>query len=314
MAVFMTPSITTNQKWRLASVAIHDALTDFILSRQAMQCSPATLRWYGFTASKFVDWLIAQSVNKPDEVTARHVRAYLAELTARGLKDTTLHGHARAVRTLLRFWHGENYIPAPIKFDMPKLTKKRLPVLTADEVGVIVRACENVRDKAIIMLMVDTGLRRSEIVALDWGDIDIMTGLARVKRGKGGKARSVVIGAISRRALLAYRRTLGNVADNAPLIQARNGARLRGTGLLSLFKRLSNKTGLDLTPHALRRTFTILSLRAGMDVLHLQALLGHASLDMVQHYAQMVDDDLLQAHAAHSPIDNLSQLTKGGKA
>jgi len=48
--------------------------------------------------------------------------------------------------------------------------------------------------------------------------------------------------------------------------------------------------------------------RAGMDVLHLQALLGHASLDMVQHYAQMVNDDLIQAHQAHSPIDNLSHL------
>jgi site-specific recombinase XerD len=47
-----------------------------------------------------------------------------------------------------------------------------------------------------------------------------------------------------------------------------------------------------------------------MDVLHLQAMLGHASLDMVQHYAQMIDDDLLQAHQAHSPVDNLSQLCK----
>ena len=45
-----------------------------------------------------------------------------------------------------------------------------------------------------------------------------------------------------------------------------------------------------------------------MDVLHLQSMLGHASLDMVQHYAQMVDDDLLQSHHAHSPIDNLTHL------
>jgi integrase/recombinase XerD len=68
------------------------------------------------------------------------------------------------------------------------------------------------------------------------------------------------------------------------------------------------KAGIKLTPHALRRTFVILSLRAGMDVLHLQALLGHASLDMVQYYAQMVDDNLLESHHAHSPIDNLAHL------
>lgn len=58
----------------------------------------------------------------------------------------------------------------------------------------------------------------------------------------------------------------------------------------------------------LRRTFVILSLRSGMDVLHLQAMLGHASLDMVQHYAQMIDTDSLDAHKAHSPIDNLARL------
>ena len=47
---------------------------------------------------------------------------------------------------------------------------------------------------------------------------------------------------------------------------------------------------------------------ADMDVLHLQAMLGHSSLEMVRHYAQMVDDDLLREHKAHSPIDHLSRL------
>jgi integrase len=56
--------------------------------------------------------------------------------------------------------------------------------------------------------MVDTGMRRAEVVALNWGDIDISTGLVQVIRGKGGKARSMVVGATTRRALLAYRRTL----------------------------------------------------------------------------------------------------------
>lgn len=75
-----------------------------------------------------------------------------------------------------------------------------------------------------------------------------------------------------------------------------------------LLLRLSAKAGIKFSAHALRRTFVILSLRAGMDVLHLQALLGHSSLDMVSYYAQMVDDDLLESHHAHSPIDNLARL------
>ena len=124
------------------------------------------------------------------------------------------------------------------------------------------------------------------------------------------KDRSAVISPIVRRALLQYRRTI-KFDNNSPIFLSRTGQRLTGSGILIIFRRLSKVTGLKITPHALRRTFVILSLRSGMDVLHLQAMLGHAGLEMVQHYAQMVDDDLLQAHNAHSPIDNLARLKEG---
>jgi integrase len=192
---------------------------------------------------------------------------------------------------------------------MPKVAKKRLPVLTANELSKVIMACNNPRDKAIVLFMADSGLRRAEVCALSWGDVDIQSGLVTVQKGKGGKARSSVIGANTRRALLAYRRTLENLTDNAPMFQARGGTRFTGTGLMLIFRRLAKKTDTKgLSPHAMRRTFVILSLRADMSPLHLQAMLGHASLDMVQHYAQMVDDDILQAHKAHSPIDNLLKL------
>jgi integrase len=190
---------------------------------------------------------------------------------------------------------------------MPKVAKKRQLVLTADELGKVIAAC-NIRDKALILFMADSGLRRAEVIGLCWGDVDFMSGLVRVQRGKGGKARSAVIGAVTRRALLAYRRTIGSPHDSSPVFQSRSGSHFTGTGLLLIFRRLSKRTGIHITPHALRRTFVILSLRAGMDVLHLQAMLGHSSLDMTMHYAQMVDDDILQSHQAHSPIDNLSRL------
>jgi integrase/recombinase XerD len=308
MAVFMLSKTKTTQKWTLASFALLDAYTDFILSRQAMQCTTATLEFYRFTAGKFLSWIEAQSVTTPQEITPRHVRAYLAELTARKLSDWTINDNARAIRTTLKFFHAEGYIPAPIKFDMPRVAKKRLTVLSAEQVSIILKACNSARDRSIILLMVDTGLRRSEVVALNWGDVDFITGLTSVKRGKGGKARSVVIGATTRRALLAYRRTLDNTTNAAPLIQSQTGTRFTGSGFLALFKRIRLKAKVHVTPHSLRRTFVILSLRAGMDPLHLQALLGHATLDMVQHYAQMVDEDLLQAHKTYSPIDNLSRL------
>jgi len=182
------------KKWTLASVALIDAYTDFILSRQAMNCTPATLEFYKYTAGAFLSWIEQNGVTEPREVTARYVRQYLALLRDRNKKDTTLHANARAIRTLLRFWHVEGYTPAHVKFDMPKLAKKRLPVLTAEQVKTVIRAC-NVRDKALILFMVDSGLRRSEVCTLNWADVDMSNGLIRVRQGKGRKDRSAVIGA-----------------------------------------------------------------------------------------------------------------------
>ncbi|HSG42937.1 MAG TPA: site-specific integrase, partial [Anaerolineales bacterium] len=109
----------------------------------------------------------------------------------------------------------------------------------------------------------------------------------------------------TRRALLKYRRTIPNHNSHDPLFQTDESKRFTGSGLLAVFRRITKKTGIHITPHALRRTFVILSLRSGMDVLHLQAMLGHSSLAMVKHYAQMVDDDLIREHKKHSPVDSL---------
>ncbi|MGD0610056.1 MAG: tyrosine-type recombinase/integrase [Anaerolineales bacterium] len=268
----MSQELKTVQKWALTSYALNDAFTDFILSRQAKSCTAETIKFYNFTTGNFISWLITQNVSAPNEITARHVRGFLAGLISTGKSSWTVNDFGRAIKTLLRFWHAEKYMTDLVVFDMPKVEKKRLPVLSADEVNKVLSVC-NLRDKAIVLLMVDTGLRRSEVCALNWSDLDFTSGLLRVARGKGGKARSVVVGATTRRQLLKYRRTLANIGETIPMIQAQ-GRRFTGNGLLQVLKRLSRKCGIYLRPHALRRTFCILSLRAGMDVLHVQALGG----------------------------------------
>jgi integrase/recombinase XerD len=307
MAVFMSPKIETTQKWVLGSVALQDAYTDFILSRQAALVSKNTLLYYKFTTGLFIHWLEEQGIARPDEVQARQVREYLASLVGKGKSDRTIADHASSIRTLVRFWYAEKYLPSPVEFDMPKVAKKRMLVLDVDSLKRVLEYC-NPRDKALIMVMVDSGLRRQEIINLNWGDLDMGSGLLRVKQGKGKKDRSSVIGVITRRILLRYRRTIANTDDKSQMFQTRYGGRFTGKGFREVFVRISKKSGVRITAHSLRRTFAILSLRAGMSPLHLQALGGWEGLEMVKHYAQMVDDDILQAHHEHSPIDNLSKL------
>ena len=98
----MSQKTQLKRAWTLASLRLSDAYSDFMLSRQAKQCSPATLEFYKYTAGAFLGWLEGQGVTSPDEVSAHWVRQYPAGMTG---ADTSVHDHARAIEPLLRFWH-----------------------------------------------------------------------------------------------------------------------------------------------------------------------------------------------------------------
>jgi site-specific recombinase XerD len=271
---FLLSTDRTTPSWSLTSVALRDAYTDFMLSRQAMNATKSTLDFYKNMLGKFLAWIEQQGITSPEEITGRHVRQFIAGLADAGYgggkkyADASLWDYARSIRTMLRFWKAEGYVPEVVSFELPKKSKKHLPVLNGDQVKQLLKAC-NTRDKAIVSLMVDSGVRREEVCRLNWDDVNMQTGHVMVRQGKGRKDRSVVIGAQTRRALIAYRRTLKDKDGNTPLFKTRYNQRFTGAGLLRMFKRLSDVTGIHVTPHALRRTCAILCWRNGMDLLEL---------------------------------------------
>ncbi len=283
---------------------IRDAFFDFKLSREAINCTPSTLDFYDFTTGKWVEWLVQEGVTDPADLRSAHVRAYLVYLRERDLKASTLNGHARAIKTFTRFLHAEGYMENLITFEMPKIPDKRPLVLTAEQLDkVLDKGCETPRDRSLILVLADTGLRRAEACALKWGRVDLKGGLINVRNGKGGKDRSVMIGAKARRSLLRYSRTVPNDTIDPVFPSKRTGDHLTGQGMRNWVRRISNRSGIKVTPHALRRTFATLSLRAGMNPLHLQALMGHSTLEMTRRYIQLVEDDLKEAHKKHGPVD-----------
>jgi integrase/recombinase XerD len=286
-----------------SSTQLQIANEDFVLSRKALRCSKATLDFYKYTSAKFVTWLNEIGIADPHQVNARHVREFLTRLIDQGRSDWTVHDNARAIKTMLSFWIEDGYVEKPIKFKMPKLSKKRQPMLTADELWMLLDYPMTLRDKTVILIIADTGLRRSEVVRLNWGDLNIETGLIKVKAGKGGKDRSVFVGLFARKQILEYRRTLANSGSTCALIQTDEGKRFTLGGFAQVFIRLSARSGIYVRAHALRRTCTKLSLRAAMNPLHLKELLGHSTLDLVLYYAQLDDDDLQAEHESHGPLD-----------
>jgi integrase/recombinase XerD len=167
------------------------------------------------------------------------------------------------------------------------------------------------RDQAVILTLVDTGLRASELCSLKIRDFDPKRGKLEVRHGaeggaKGGKGRTVFLGKTARSSLWRYiaRREDGEEQDSPLFVVSRCRPFTPGS-LRHLIKRIADRAGVkDAYPHKFRHTFAISYLRAGGDVFTLQILLGHGSLDMVRHYAQIAQVDVEQAHRKASPVDN----------
>lgn len=185
------------------------------------------------------------------------------------------------------------------------------PAETTDRYRFTMRRATGKRDRAIILTLLDTGLRASELCALKIADVDQKTGRMTVKHGragaaKGGKGRSVFLGKAARRAMWLYLASREDGEDpDAPLFLGKFGRSLTRDTLRQVIASLGEKAGVKKChPHRFRHTMAITYLRSGGDVFTLQALLGHSALDMVQHYARIAEIDVEQAHRRASPADN----------
>ena len=167
------------------------------------------------------------------------------------------------------------------------------------------------RDKAIVLTLLDTGLRASELCALRVEDVEMKSGKVSVRAGesgkaKGGKGRVVFMGKSARRFLWRYLVDREDGTDpQAPLFVGKFNRPFNRDALRQLINSLGAKTGIKKChPHRFRHTFAITYLRSGGDIFTLKALLGHGSLDMVEHYARIAEVDIEQAHRKASPADN----------
>ncbi|MGQ0605295.1 MAG: tyrosine-type recombinase/integrase [Anaerolineales bacterium] len=321
------------------SLTLKRALLGFLQAKEAEALSPRTIETYRHHLESWV----AHGGDRPvTAVTTQDLRAYLAYLrTEYQPQRITGKTHPLSPKTLRNVyitlasffrWLGKEFgIPSPLKaIPAPKFQEAEVEPFTQQQVEAMLKAVEYtretntrdgrrfttrrptaMRDRALILVLLDTGLRASELCALNIGDIDQRSGKIEVKHGqaggaKGGKGRSVYLGKVAGRALWRYLLTRDDVRDpTAPLFILESDRRMRKTALLLLIKRLGQKVGITKSyPHRFRHTFAITYLRSGGDIFTLQKQLGHSSLDMVKHYARIAQVDVEQAHRRASPADN----------
>jgi integrase/recombinase XerC len=218
----------------------------------------------------------------------------------------SIHGRLKALRALCRFLMDAGDLDQVPRVTLPKLPETIFPVLTSDQL-VTLFSCRHlcaqgdqaVRNRALLSLMLDTGLRVSEVAAIRLADIDRANQLIRV-RGKGGKERIVFYQTGAARELEAWLSLRGE--DEEPLFW------LSARGIQQLFKRIRTETGLPVHAHLLRHQCATMLVNANTDIHTVRRVLGHAQLSTTERYLSLSTADLQAKHAAGSPFETLQGM------
>lgn len=302
------------------ALPLRDLVAEYLVALRVAGRSPRTISWYADNLNEF------QRFAERDGARARLgdlrppiVRHWLVAEQARRVRTLAPSSLAGRVRTLRAFgsWLARELdLPeSPVRgVPVPRVPDLLVPSLREPEVLALLRAIDEgsgqpERDRAIVFLLLDTGVRLSEAAGLRVRDLDLIEGRCRVL-GKGSRERLVPIGRKARRAIRQSLVRRGRTAPDAPLFVGLDGRPLAAHGIQQIVRRLKGRAGLTsrCSPHVLRHTFARSFLQNGGDVFSLQRILGHSptSLQVTRRYVDLLDDDLRAVHRNASPVDRLA--------
>lgn len=260
-----------------------------------------------------------------EAITNRDITRFLTHLVReRGLSDRTVHDVRARLSTLWK-WAGnelgiENIVTTIAK---PKYKKTEIISYTQDELRRLLEAAEYdkqwranngqlvrskrataLRDKAIILTLVDTGIRAQELCNLTIADYDERRGRLHIRHGKGDKGRFTVMGKRTQKSLWRYLATRTGSKSDAPLFTTGSGRPMDRHNLYHMIQRFGERANVaGAGVHRFRHTFAINFLRNGGNVFELQQLLGHEDIKTVATYVKLSELDI-DAAQRHSPADN----------
>ncbi|MGL4514059.1 MAG: tyrosine recombinase XerC [Lacipirellulaceae bacterium] len=278
--------------------------------------SEHTVKAYREDLTALADYLANDDGRTPDPraITTSDLRGYAAALGEAGYAKTTVSRRLASTRSFFRFAMREGWVAAnpAAALTNPRKAQKLPHFLADDEVARLLATppsdtAAGRRDRAMLETLYSAGLRVSELVGANDGDLDLEQGLLRV-RGKGRKERLAHLGSYATSALRAWLadRTLAPSeahGEGAPLFTSRFGKRLTTRSVARALEKHLKVAGLDLrtSPHTLRHSFATHLLDRGADIRSVQELLGHASLTTTQVYTHVSQQNLRAAYEKAHP-------------
>lgn len=291
------------------STSINEAFTIFKLHCKAQRYSPKTLQFYSDLLPPFFTWLGSEGVSQLEDITSYHIRAHLVnkQTNTNGNQASghTVHAIARAIRAFFNFCVAEDWLTvSPMKnVKMPRKPKRILEAYTANEIKLLLKAAKDDREKTIIYVLLDTGIRASECISVCVKDVNWDTNSIKIVGGKGEKDRTVYFGAKTARYLIRHLR--GLEANELLFTNYYTDQKFTYNGFAQLLRRIGKAANVPCTAHKFRRTFAINSLRNGMNVYFLAKLMGHEDIAILKPYLDIVKIDLQAAHQQFGVVDNL---------
>lgn len=272
-----------------------------------------TLESYNRDLRCFCEYLRQNGVQTLDGVTRNNIVGYLLSLQKSGKATATLSRNLASIRSFYNYLFQEKHVPdnPAAEMESPKLDKKLPRVLTTQEVDLLLEQPDQqqvtgIRDKAMLEVIYATGIRVSELMSLNTGDINLEAGFIRCT-GKGSKERIIPLGSVAvrhvDRYLSAARQKLVRHNGEVSLFVNQHGKRLTRQGFWKILKKYARQAGItkDITPHTMRHSFATHLLENGADLRSVQEMLGHADISTTQIYTQVTKRKLRDVYEKTHP-------------
>lgn len=255
---------------------------------------------------RYQDWLLATPLDTPRSGSIER-------------RSSAAAARMRQLKAFCTWLYDEGEIERPVKFALPKTPVRQLDVLTDDQVAAIFASRHlrgespmAKRNRALISLLLDSGLRLAEVAGIEDNDLFLNSGWVRIL-GKGNRERLAPFSETSRRALDAWIAA----RDADPIVLTGPGLgktfELGREGVASVIERIGADVGFPLRCHLFRHTSATMMIKRGMDVATLQKILGHSSIAITQVYLHLRQDEIKDKHTAFSPMEHFAATSSPAK-
>ncbi len=248
-----------------------------------------------------------------EKVTKTIIITYLIALQKTGKATSTISRNLASIRCFYQFMMNSRFIDTDpsANLESPKVEKKLPSILTKKEVELLLEQpvpteAKGARDKAMLELLYATGIRVTELVSLDIGDVDLNSGMI-VCRSSDVKSRSIPLGNIAVKYLRIYlndfRKKLCTNEDNTLMFVNFHGQKMTRQGFWKIIKYYTAKAKINktITPHTLRHSFAVHLIENGADLQAIQEMLGHSDISTTQIYSKLNKNKIKEVYSKTHP-------------